>query len=93
MRAFVDDVNIRWNTWYGVWEDTLATIRVMAEAGLMFNLKKCKLCVPKCVVLGHVLYDSTYQLANKCLKKLIFQSLPRSLHDLQIVLGKLFWVN
>lgn len=41
----------------------------MADAGFKFNLKKCKLVEPRCIVLGYEVFNNQYQLADKCLKK------------------------
>jgi hypothetical protein len=60
VRAFVDDMNIGGTTWYQTWEDTVGVIRIMAEAGFKFNLKKCKFVMPRCVILGYELFDNSY---------------------------------
>jgi hypothetical protein len=40
-KAFYDDVQIPGTDWSSNWQDTLATLQALTQAGFMLNLKKC----------------------------------------------------
>ena len=63
--AFVDDLTVGGdlNDWQTVWQRTLRVMQAMARAGFMFNLRKCRFCTPKAVVLGRELLQYGYRLS------------------------------
>ena len=89
--VFLDDVTAHGRTWEQVWEQTMCAIRVLAESGLMINLRKCKFLVARAVVLGMEISYATCALGEKYLRKWLEVRLPRTLQELQSVVGKLAW--
>lgn len=65
----------------------------MARAGFMFNLRKCRFCIPKAVVLGRELLRYGYRLSCKFLASWVGLSIPRTLAQLQSLLGKLLYCS
>lgn len=55
----------------------------------MINIKKCKFLVPSIDLLGYTVFNSKYQLGPKALSKWAEVTLPRTLKQLQAVLGLL----
>lgn len=94
-QGFFDDVTIPGDIsdWEKCWSDTLKVLRALTDAGLMIGLKKCKFLAPKVTVLGYELMEEGYQLASKFLKKWQEIAVPRSLKELQKLLGKLLWCS
>ena len=45
--GFYDDLTAHGNSWEKVWEDTIKTLYLLAEEGIMINIKKCRLLVGK----------------------------------------------
>ncbi len=52
-----------------MWKDTLQVIGALTRAGFMLGLKKCKILVTQCVVLGYQLMAQGYRLATAFLQK------------------------
>ena len=65
----------------------------MAAAGFMFNLRKCKFCTPRAVVLGRELLYYGYRLSSKFLASWVGLQIPRTLAQLQSLLGKLLYCS
>jgi hypothetical protein len=57
--------------------------------GLPINIKKCKFLEREIEVLGVVMQGDTYKLGPKAVGKLLTSRLPRTLHELQSLAGKL----
>lgn len=54
---YLDDLTAHGCDLKQVWDDTLRIIKVLTDAGIMINMKKCKLLVRRFQLLGYVLYD------------------------------------
>ena len=65
----------------------------MAAAGFMFNLRKCKFCTPRAVVLGRELLYYGYRLSSKFLASCVGLQIPCTLAQLQSLLGKLLYCS
>ena len=65
---YLDDLSPHGMTWQEVWEDTLRTLRILTEEGIMINVRKCKFLVDRYALLGFVLYCHHYQLGDKSLQ-------------------------
>ena len=59
----------------------------------MVNLRKYLFRVPRAVVLGLEVSYATCALGEKYLKKWLSQHLPRSLSELQSIVGRLTWAG
>jgi hypothetical protein len=94
-KTFFDDVTIPGflARWRELWEDTLRVLEALTGAGFMVGLKKCKFLVKQCVVLGYQVMAHGYRLACKFLRKWTSLQPPRSLKELQQLLGKLLWCS
>lgn len=64
---YLDDLTSHGRDWRQVWKDTLATFELLAEEGIMINIKKCKLLTTRVDLLGFTLYDNLHQLGPKSL--------------------------
>lgn len=73
--------------------DTLNTVRELTTAGFMLNLRKCHFLEPRVTMVGMEICGGSYRLTAKSLKRWVGASLPRSLLDLQAVLGRLLWAS
>lgn len=91
--AYIDDVTAHGTTWEQVWEDTLQVLKMLTSAGFMVNLRKCKFLRPRVTVLGCSFFDRGFQLGEKTMMKWTQVQLPKTLKDLQSVLGKLLWAS
>ena len=68
-------------------------MRELALAGFMLNLRKCQFLQLRVVIVGMEICRGSYRLAAKSLKKWVGAELPRNLHDLQQLLGRLLWAS
>ena len=73
---YLDDLTPHGTQWRKVWEDTMITLRLLVEEGIMINIKKCKFLVERLELLGFVLYHHHYQLGHKAMKKFYDLKLP-----------------
>ena len=80
-QAFFYDLTAHGDNIQEVWEDTLETFRLLAEEGIMINVKKCKLLVSRLELLGMVVFDSAYQLGPKTLKGWLMVEIPKTLQE------------
>lgn len=87
--TYLDDVNVGGNEVPGVWRDTLVAVARLIGAGLPINVWKCQLLALTLVILGHVLCGDSYQMGTKSFKNLFAAGLPRTLRELQSLLGRL----
>lgn len=92
-RSFYDDVQIPGTCWRRNWRDTVNTVKELAQAGFMLNLRKCAFLQPRVTMVGMEICAGSYRLAQKSLKRWVGATLPRSLVDLQTVLGRLLWAS
>lgn len=86
---YIDDIHPHGVDIKDVWKDTKACVGALVDAGFMINLSKCHFLVADVVVLGFGLFQQEYQLGKKALSKLLGVTIPRSLKELQAVMGKL----
>ena len=54
VRAYLDDLKAMGASWSLCWEATLKALYAIANAGFKVNLRKCRLLVHSCVLLGCV---------------------------------------
>jgi hypothetical protein len=92
-KSFYDDVQVPGTCWVRNWEDVRGTLRALTQAGFMINLRKCQFLQPRVVMVGLEVHRGSYRLAQKSLKRWIGAALPRSLQELQSVLGRLLWAS
>lgn len=52
LENYFDDGTVYGDDWPIVWEHTLEWIRILAEEGIMINIKKCKFLVSRVELLG-----------------------------------------
>lgn len=57
---YYDDLTPHGNELPKVWEDTKATIRLLAEEGIMINIKKSKFLQHRLELLGFVVFNATH---------------------------------
>ena len=76
---YFDDLTSHGTTLSAVWNDTKATLRILANEGIMINIKKCKFLTTRIELLGFVVYNSHYQLGPKSMKKYFELQVPRTL--------------
>ena len=68
MESFFDDSTCYGDILLRVWEDTLEVIRLLAEEGIMINIKKCKFLVSRVELLGMLVYNAGVQIGTKSMK-------------------------
>ena len=57
----------------------MQTFRVLCEEGIMINIKKCELLVPRMELLGFIVFNASWQLGPKMLSKYLDVKLPRTI--------------
>ena len=90
-RSFLDDLKVQGSDWRGCWRRTLEALTILARAGFMLNLRKSKLLVAACDLLGHWVTSATIALNLKYLKRWLGVDLPKNLREVCGILGKLQW--
>lgn len=70
-----------------LWERTLAAIRKLTSAGFMINVRKSRLMCGRGKVVGVEVENGRYCATDKPLRKLFGTAPPRSLKELQKLLG------
>ena len=93
MRAFLDDLKTQGTSWQQCWDVTLKALHALAGAGFMINLRKCKLLVHACTLLGCWISASQIALGEKYLRGWVGLSIPTNWHELQSLLGRLLWAQ
>ena len=87
--TFQDDCTVAAALIMECWQDTLEAIRCLLRQGLPINIWKCKFLCTKIDILGLVLEGDKFSLGRKALAKLFSSRLPRTLQELQSLVGKL----
>lgn len=87
--TFQDDCTLAGMTQEECWRDTCEAIRCLLIQGLPINIWKCKFLRTKIDILGMVLEKDRFCLGKKALARLFTTTLPRTLKQLQSVVGKL----
>ena len=92
--AFQDDAAVHGQSWPEVWEDSKKLLHQIVRAGFLVNLHKCIIfvCVGKGARFGCWLAHMCV-LADKSLKKWLQVVLPRTIRELQSILGMLLWAS
>jgi len=62
-KSFYDDVQVPGTCWKRNWADTCATMRALAGAGFMLNLRKCQFLRPRVTIVGVEVCRGSYRLA------------------------------
>ncbi len=71
------------------WAGTLEAMRCLLCMGLPINIWKCQFLVQELNLLGMLLAEQHFQLGRKAMRKLFASHLPRTLLELQSLLGRL----
>ena len=69
----------------------MRAFEALTRAGFKVNLRKCKLLVHSCTLLGCIVSASQLALGDKYLHGLAGLDIPTNWRQLQSVLGKLLW--
>lgn len=85
---YLDDATLGGNTLESCWADTLEGMRRLLAAGFPLNVGKLKLMQRSVPILGVVLAEERFQLGKKALAKAFASQIPRSLVELQQLLGR-----
>ena len=92
-RAFFDDVQIPGTSWEKNWDDTIRTLEALADAGFMIYLAKCEFLRARISMLGVEVCGGKCRLGKKSLGRWAGMKPPRTLHDLQQILGRMLWAS
>jgi hypothetical protein len=94
-KSFFDDVQIPClgGGWASNWSDVLGVLRALTQAGFMINLRKCKFMEARVELLGLEIFEGSYRIGEKSLRKWASLRIPRTLHDLQQLLGRMLWAS
>ena len=76
---FFDDLTPHGKVIWDVWHDTIRTFCILCEEGIMINIKKCKLLVPRMDLLGFIVFNASWHLGQKTLSKYLDLTIPRTL--------------
>ena len=87
--TYLDDVSTGDVDVEACWENTEVIIARLALRNLPIGIWKCTFLTRALVVVGATICSGEYQLASKSIKKLFASSLPRTLAQLQGLLGSL----
>ena len=68
VRSFLDDLKAQGQDWRECWAVTMRALNALTAAGFMLNLRKCKLLVPSCTLLGCFISASQMALGEKYLR-------------------------
>lgn len=89
--VFLDDITVQGDTWEQVWARTLRVLERLVGAGFLINLRKCRFLVTEFNLLGHRVSNRSVQLGDKFIAGWANVSIPRSIPDLQALLGRFAW--
>ncbi len=87
--TYLDDCNVGGRTLRECWHNTLEAMWRLLKVGLPMNAWKLKLLQTSLEMLGVVLSRDTFYLGKKALAKAFESTLPRTLKELQGLVGKL----
>ena len=93
VRSYLDDLKTQGNSWQQCWAATINVFRALTAAGFKINLRKCKLLVHQCTLLGCWVSKSQIALGDKYLRGLVGLQVPTTWKELQSLLGKLLWAS
>jgi hypothetical protein len=93
--AFIDDITVTGDAtcWEDLWERSMEVLKTLTSAGLMINLQKTKFLTLEADILGLHVVPGEYYLGEKCIAGWAHTKLPRTLLELQTILGKLVWAS
>ena len=91
--TYLDDVSTCNVDVEACWENTEVIIARLALRNLPIVIWKCTFLTRALVVIGATICSGEYQLASKSIKKLFASSLPRTLAQLQGLLGSLYFCS
>ena len=74
--AYLDDLKTQGATWQHCWQATLRAFEALTRAGFKINLRKCKLLVHSCTLLGCIVSASQLALGDKYLRGLAGLDIP-----------------
>lgn len=78
VESFFDDGTVYGDDLTRVWEDTLEWIRILAEEGIMINIKKCKFLVSRVELLGMLVHCAGVQIGTKSMRSWFNTQLPHT---------------
>ena len=87
--TYLDDVTTGDPDLEECWQQTLIVIARLALRNLPIGIWKCNFLTTSLVVVGHTISRGEQQLASKTIKKLFASRLPRTMAELQGLLGSL----
>ena len=93
VRSYLDDLKTQGNSWQQCWAATINVFRALTAAGFKINLRKCKLLVHTCMLLGCLVSKSRIALGDKYLRDLVRVQVPTTWKELQSLPGKLLWAS
>ena len=92
--GFVDDITVagQLENWHRLWQNTLAVLLELSKNRFMINLQNSCFCLCHVILQGIELQCIGYRLSAKFLKSLTTLTIPCTLKDLQVLLGKLLYM-